>query len=108
MAKYYGSVGYEDTVESTPGIFKEEIIPRDYYGDILQNNRKLENSGEINDSINVNNQISIVADPYALKNFGNMRYITWMNSKWKISSVEYVPPRLNITIGGVYNGEAED
>ena len=104
MAKYYGSVGYEDTVESTPGIFKEEIIPRDYYGDILQNNRKLENSGEINDSINVSNQISIVADPYAMQNFWRIRYATFMDQKWKVKEVSVEFPRLILTLGGLYNG----
>ena len=104
MAKYYGSVGYEDTVESTPGIFKEEIIPRDYYGDILQNNRKLENSGEINDSINVSNQISIVADPYAMQNFWRIRYATFMGQKWKVKEVNVEFPRLILTLGGLYNG----
>lgn len=104
MAKYYGSVGYEDTVESTPGIFKEEIISRDYYGDILQNNRKLENSGEINDSINVSNQISIVADPYAMQNFWRIRYTTFMGQKWKVKDVKVEFPRLILTLGGLYNG----
>ena len=104
MAKYYGSVGYEDTVESTSGIFKEEIIPRDYYGDILQNNRKLENSGEINDSINVSNQISIVADPYAMQNFWRIRYATFMGQKWKVKDVKVEFPRLILTLGGLYNG----
>jgi len=104
MAKYYGSVGYEDTVESAPGIFKEEIIPRDYYGDILQNNRKLENSGEINDSINVSNQISIVADPYAMQNFWRIRYATFMCQKWKVKDVKVEFPRLILTLGGLYNG----
>ena len=104
MAKYYGSVGYEDTVESTPGIFKEEIIARDYYGDIIRNNRKLESSGEINDNINVTNQISIVADPYALENFGRIRYATFMDQKWKVKEVSVEFPRLILTLGGLYNG----
>ena len=105
MAKYYGSVGYANNTEPNPGVVVEEITTREYYGDVLYNTRRLENSGEVNDDINVSNKISIVADPYALEHLGNMVYITWMNSKWKVSSVEYVHPRLNITIGGVYNGE---
>jgi hypothetical protein len=104
MAKYYGSVGYEETVEKEPGIFVEEIMSREYYGDVVRNNRKLENSGEINDSINVGNKISIVADPYAIQNFWKIRYATFMGQKWKVKDVDVEFPRLILTLGGLYNG----
>lgn len=104
MAKYYGSVGYAESVETSPGIFKEEIVPREYFGDIIRNNRRLENSGEINDSINVTNQISIVSDPYALQNFWKIRYATFMGQKWKVKDVNVESPRLILTLGGLYNG----
>ena len=104
MAKYYGSVGYAETVETSPGIFGEEIVPREYFGDIIRNNRRLENSGEINDSINVTNQISIVSDPYALQNFWKIRYATFMGQKWKVKDVDVESPRLILTLGGLYNG----
>ena len=104
MAKYYGLVGYEDTVEKTTGIFKEDITERQYYGDVVRNNRRLENSGEINDSINITNQISIVADPYAIQNFWKIRYATFMGQKWKVKDVSVEFPRLILTLGGLYNG----
>lgn len=104
MAKYYGSVGYEDTVETDSGIFEETITERQYYGDVIRNNRRLENSGEINDSINVTNQISIVADPYAIQNFWKIRYATFMGQKWKVKDVDVEQPRLILTLGGLYNG----
>ena len=58
----------------------------------------------INDDININNSISIVADPYAYENFHNMRYAILEGVKWKITNVEINRPRLILTIGGVYNG----
>ena len=104
MAKYYGTVGYAENVEVNPGIFKEVITEREYFGDIIRNNRRLENSGEINDSINVTNQISIVSDPYALQNFWKIRYATFMGQKWKVKDVNVEFPRLILTLGGLYNG----
>lgn len=104
MAKYYGSVGYAESPETDSGIFTEEITEREYFGDIIRNNRRLENSGEINDSINVTNQISIVADPYALQNFWKIRYATFMGQKWKVKDVNVEFPRLILTLGGLYNG----
>lgn len=42
-------------------------------------------------------------DQFAVENVGNMRYATYMNSKWKITDVEVEYPRLILTLGGVYN-----
>ena len=103
MAKFYGKIGYIETVEIEPGLWVEQITEHSYYGDVLQNFRKLENSGSVNDNVNVSNRISIVADPYANEHFYAMRYVEFMGTKWKISNVEVQRPRLILSIGGVYN-----
>lgn len=105
MAKFYGIIGYAETVETEPGIWEEQIVERPYYGDVIRNIRNLQNSGGVNDDINITNEISIVADPYANQNFHTMRYVEFMGTKWKISRVDVQYPRLNLSIGGVYNGE---
>lgn len=104
MAKWYGKVGYAETVETEPGIWEEKITEKPYFGDSIRNTRLLQNSGTINDDIKVGNQISIVADPYANQNFHSMRYVEYMGSLWKISTVEVQFPRLILTIGEIYNG----
>lgn len=105
MAKFYGSIGYGETVETKPGVWEEQIIERPYYGDLIRNTRGLQTSGALNDNINVANEISIVADPFANQNFHAMRYVEFMCAKWKITNVEVKYPRLILTIGGVYNGK---
>ena len=104
MAKYCGVIGYAGLVEIEPGIWEDGITEREAIGDMLSNYRSLENSGDINDNINIANKISIVADPYAINNFHSMRYATYMGAKWKIKNVEVNHPRLILTLGGVYNG----
>ena len=104
MAKYCGTIGYAGLVEIEPGIWEDGITEREAIGDMLSNYRSLENSGDINDNINIANKISIVADPYAINNFHSMRYATYMGAKWKIKNVEVNHPRLILTLGGVYNG----
>lgn len=107
MAKYSGMIGYGNTVENPndPGVWEDVITERHYYGDVLRNTRRTEGSENgTNDNINVSNQISIVADAYAREHFFEIRYITWQNSKWKVSNVEVQRPRLILTIGGLYNG----
>lgn len=102
--KFYGKIGYGIKKQIRAGVFKDENIIREYYGDLIRNTRRLETSDKLNDNINIANEISIVADPFAYENFHAMRYVEFMGSKWKISNVEVQYPRLVLSIGGVYNG----
>ena len=104
MAKFFGVIGYAETVETAPGVWTEQIIERNYYGDLIRNMRRLEAKDRLNDDINIANEISILADPYANENFHAMRYVEFMGTKWKITSIEVRYPRLILTVGGVYNG----
>lgn len=104
MAKFYGTIGYEMTVETEPGIFEESIVENTYIGDVIKNSRRLQESGKVNDDITISNRISIIADPFANNNFHSMRYVELMGTKWKIIEVEVEYPRLILSIGGVYNG----
>lgn len=105
MAKFYGMIGYATLVETEPGLWEEEIVEKPYYGDLIRNTRRLQNSGGVNDDVNLSNQVSIIADPYANQNFHSMRYVEFMGAKWKVSDVEVQYPRLILSIGGVYNGQ---
>jgi hypothetical protein len=106
MGKWFGKVGYAVTKETEPGIWEEVITEREYYGDITTDRWKRQNSGEVNDNINLSNVISIVADPFAYQNCSNMIYVEIMGAKWKISDIDVSQrPRLILTVGGVYNGE---
>lgn len=105
MAKWYGKIGFAETVEAVPGVWKEDIIPRKYYGDVIRNSRRLQSTNQINDNVTISNRISIIADPYAKNNFHSMRYAEFMGTKWTIDDIEIEYPRLILTLGGVYNGE---
>ena len=104
MAKFYGKIGYAESKETTPGIWEEQIIEREYRGDLIRNTRRMQTAETLNDDINISNEISIVADPYANQNFHSMRYVEFMGAKWKISNVDVQYPRLILSIGGIYNG----
>ena len=103
MAKFYGKIGFAETVETAPGVWEEVIVEYSYYGDLMRNISKSQPSGGVNNDINVANSISIVADPYANKNFHQMKYAEFMGTKWNITNVEVQYPRLILTIGGVYH-----
>lgn len=105
MNKYYGKVGYCFTQENAPGVWEDHIEERFYYGDILRNARRWDKGVGLNDDLNINNQLSILADPYAYSNFQNIKYASYMGTLWKVTNIEVQSPRLVLTLGGEYNGE---
>lgn len=105
MAKFYGQIGYAESVESSPGVWTDEITEVFYYGDVIRNSRRLEDSSEkLNDDLAVGNSIRIVADAYANEHFFQMKYIEWAGIFWTINTVTVEYPRLVLQLGGVYNG----
>lgn len=104
MAKFYGAIGYGVTEETAPGVWKDLITERSYYGDVVRNTRKLQEGENLNNDLTVNNSISIVADAYANEHFFAIRYISWAGTLWTVSDVEVQSPRLLLRLGGVYNG----
>ena len=105
MGKFFGIVGYVESKETAVGVWSDVITERTYYGDVIRNTRRLESGEQLNDNVNVNNLISIVADGFANENFFAIRYIRWMGVAWKVSNVDVQRPRLVLTLGGVYNGQ---
>lgn len=104
MAKWFGKIGYIVQVQTAPSVWKNQDEVREYFGDVIRNtSRWSSNPNSTNDDLNIDNQISIVADQFAYQNFHSMKWIEFMGAKWKIAKVEVQHPRLILTIGGVYN-----
>ena len=105
MAKFYGPIGYSVSTEVRPGVWKDTIEERNYYGDLIRDtSRWTASQDSTNDDLTIINQISIVADPFAENNFHSMKYVRFMGANWKITSVAPRFPRLILSVGGVYNG----
>ena len=104
MAKFYGAVGYGESVETAAGVWEDQITEINYYGDVVRNTRQLRETEYLNNDITVRNSISIVADAYANEHFFAIRYVEWAGGFWVVSNVEVQAPRLLLRLGGVYNG----
>ena len=103
--KWYGIIGYVETVETEPGIWEEQVTERSYYGESTRLASKFQTSGGVNDNVDISNELSIVADPFAIEKFHAIRYAVIGNVKWKVTTVTPQFPRLILSIGGVYNGD---
>ena len=104
MAKFYGRIGYGETVETAPGVWVDEIVEYSYFGDVIRNVRTLREGENLNADLSVQNSISIVADAYANEHFFAIRYVEWAGTLWTVESVEVQSPRLLLRLGEVYNG----
>ncbi len=105
MARFYGTVGYIEDIETSLDVHTPIPIERPYKGELTKNFRSLENGEGVNDDIRLSNSISILADPYMTEHMNAIRYVKWRGSVWKVSTVDASqPPRLILSLGGVYNG----
>ena len=104
MAKFYGEIGYGESVETSPGVWQDVITEKSYFGDVIRNSRQLKEAEGLNNDLSVGNSISIVADAYANEHFFAIRYIRWAGALWTVANVDVESPRLVLRLGGVYNG----
>lgn len=104
--KYAGNIGY--IVEKMQdGVYLPESTARFMTGDIIsirKGRESYDNSSKVNEDISLSNRISLIGDAFAFENFMWIRWVEWMGTKWKVSSVsvDTNAPRINISLGGVY------
>lgn len=103
--KYAGEIGFGVSSEVRPSVWQETIVTRRYKGDVNRVSRRLQSVDKINDDVVISNEIEIFADAFAYENFQNIKYVTWMGTKWTVNTITVEHPRLILEIGGVYNGD---
>lgn len=106
MSRWFGAIGFAETIETSPGVWEEVITDHHYYGDVNRYSRRLQGSDKLNDDINISNEISIIADPFAVDHIHSMRNIEFQGMRWKVSNVEVAFPRLVLSVGGLYHGQS--
>ena len=104
MTKYSGLIGYSTQVETSPGIWVNDIIEESVRGEVLRMSYEQRASKSVNDDVTLNHTFSIISSSIIENNIHNMKYISFLGTNWKIISVEINRPRITITTGGVWNG----
>lgn len=102
MAKWSGVIGFAIEEEDDYGVVTVNPVEKPYVGNLLKNYRRLQNGYNVNDKVVINNEISVVADPFMTNNFHTIRYATFNNVRWKVESVDVQYPRLTLILGGEY------
>ena len=105
MSRFSGNIGIKaDAVETSPGIWESTITVTPIFGEI-RNKPVRWTSGELSqDKVTANHVISIIGPESLVTDFSEAVYVTWQGKKWTVKSIAYAKPRVNLTLGGVYNG----
>ena len=103
MSRWYGKIGFSVQEETSPGIWNEVVVEKNYYGDISNRSRRWQQGQDLLDDITITNEIIITTDPYIIENLTNIRYVEIMGIKWKIANITLNTPRLTLSLGGIYN-----
>ena len=108
MAKFRGVLGFVYDKETTPDVYTQEVVERTYRGDLMKFSRRWEKTEYLNDSLTMNEEISIVADSYLLDNLYAIKYVKLKGVAWGIQSITPERPRIILSIGGIYNGPQQN
>lgn len=104
--RYSGKIGISETVETAPGVYGPfNIVERPFRGRVLTLRRYVNDSGKINNDILITVKIEGLFDVHLRKNLDNIRYATYMGSKWEVAEVLPSYPKVVLTLGGLYHEE---
>lgn len=107
--KWSGKIGFyvdEEVIKDGigTGIWKPQIVERSYTGNIVRDYRSQENTNDkVNEDATISNNISVILDRYLDSHICDIKYITFKGVKWKVKGFTINHPRIDISIGGVYN-----
>ena len=107
MGKFSGLIGFvSNSGETYPGsgIYDTSVIERTYCGDIQKATNRYPSDSSIATTLKLDNIFSFVMDPYIYANHGNIAYIIYSGTCWKVEKIDIQRPRITISVGGVYNG----
>jgi hypothetical protein len=102
--KYSGKVGFATQVETSPGVWDDTIVEKDYIGDVVQRTERLDNAESITPRYRTTTSFSVLADAVLNERRSDIRYIRYKGVAWAVSSVILKYPRMEMYIDEEYNG----
>lgn len=107
--KWSGTIGFyvdEEVMKDGigTGIWKAKVVERPYTGNLIRDYRSQESvNDKVNSDVNISNTISVVLDRYIDSHLCDIKYVTYKGVKWKVKGFTVNHPRLEISLGGMFN-----
>ena len=90
-------------VETEPGVVNQYIEEVMVTGQLRSVGTRWSQHG-MNDTVKAKHVLSVVTPEDSDVDFTEVVYITWRTKKWSVTAIEYKRPRIELTLGGLYNG----
>lgn len=104
MTKFRGKIGINrGPIETSPGIFTPTIEEVEVTGEIRSIGARWRNAS-LRETVSARHVLSIVTPESSVAEYTEVVYIWWQTQKWAVVEIEYKRPRVELTLGGVYNG----
>lgn len=105
MTKFRGSIGinrgYKES--SVPGDYQAEIEEIEVVGEIRGQGARWPNMSQ-GENVSARHVLSIVTPESTIIDYSEVVYILWQGLKWSVVDIQYKRPRIDLTLGGLYNG----
>lgn len=104
MSRFWGKIGLNrGPVETRPGILEEVIEEVEVYGEIRGAKASWPNAG-IREGIHLQHVLSMITPEDSEIDPTEAVYVVWKNRKWAVKYIQFKQPRVELGLGGLYNG----
>jgi len=88
--------------ETSPGIHEEQFKEIEVTGTVRRDNARW--SSMKSRDARAKHILSMFPPESSTVDINEVVYIWWKNRRWSVIDIEYLPPRVQLTLGGLYNG----
>jgi hypothetical protein len=104
MSRFWGTIGLnKGFVETAPGVHAPNIVEVQVNGEMRNLGARVPNANQ-REGVSARHVLSIVDPDDSSVDFTEAVYVVWQNRKWAIVTIEYKRPRVELSLGGMYNG----
>lgn len=105
MAKTTGFIGYVTQADDGFGVITPEALEQKIKGDLSRVNPRWSSGTTVAGEVTMSMSFSFLANKFAIDNLDNIRYFVFLGKAWKVNTVQLKYPRVQIELGGAYNGQ---
>ena len=104
MTIYRGLIGMNrDPVETKPGVLTPVVEEVEFVGEVRNAGVNRPNAG-MQEGLSASHVLSIITPEDSIVKFTEVAYVVWQSRKWSVTSIKYNYPRIELSLGGIYNG----
>jgi hypothetical protein len=103
MPRWAGKLGFvAPAVETVTGVYTEPVTEVTYKGEVTRESRGVASRNIPNPDVYIRMAISVIPGKDLREKIASLRYATYMNEKWSVTSVEVQGKKFILNLGERY------